>query len=112
MAERLSYRPAEVREMIGIGRTKLRELLSTGEIESFSAGRARLISRAAIERWVNQSARAGPAAEAEPEGVGAASEVSPAIPPCELDRRALGARSVTGSAITTSQAPEDLGQGA
>ncbi len=66
MAERLSYRPAEVRKLIGIGRTKLRELLSSGEIESFSVGRARLVSRAAIERWVNHgegaATQAGPVA--------------------------------------------------
>lgn len=68
MAERLSYRPAEVRKLIGIGRTKLRELLSTGEIESFSVGRARLISRAAIERWVSQAERPVAAPETQPVG--------------------------------------------
>ncbi len=74
MAERLSYRPAEVRKLIGIGRTKLRELLSSGEIESFSVGRARLVSRAAIERWVRQGEHASAATEAESGGPGEATE--------------------------------------
>lgn len=70
MTERLSYRPAEVRKLIGIGRTKLRELLSSGEIESFSVGRARLVSRTAIERWVTQSTQAATPTEAQRDELG------------------------------------------
>ena len=38
MAEPLSYRPAEVRKLIGIGRTKLRELLSSARSSRSRSG--------------------------------------------------------------------------
>ena len=107
MAERLSYRPAEVRELIGIGRTKLFELLSTGEIESFLVGRARLVSRAALEQWVSQSAQTVIAAEEEPVGLGDATEGPAARISSRRERQAPGTRSANRSATSTSQAPED-----
>ena len=106
MAERLSCRPAEVRELIGIGRTKLRELLATGEIESFSVGRARLVSRATLERWVSQSTQAPITTEAKPGRPRDATEGLAAKISSRREQRAPGTKSVNGSAITTSQAPE------
>ena len=107
MAERLSYRPAEVRKLIGIGRTKLRELLSTGEIESFSVGRARLVSRAAIERWVSQGAQAVTTTEAEPVGRGGPAGDHAADISSRRKRKARSTRSINGSGVTAGQAPED-----
>jgi excisionase family DNA binding protein len=63
MGQRLSYRPAEVRTLIGLGRTKVGELLSTGEIESFVVGRARLVPRAAIQRWLSHRTQRARSAE-------------------------------------------------
>jgi excisionase family DNA binding protein len=63
MADRLTYRPSEVRRLIGLGRTKVGELLSSGEIESFVVGRARLVTRASIERWVSHHAQVAGTAE-------------------------------------------------
>lgn len=63
MGQRLSYRPAEVRALIGLGRTKVGELLSTGEIESFVVGRARLVPRAAIQRWLSHRSQHARSAE-------------------------------------------------
>jgi excisionase family DNA binding protein len=112
MVERLSYRPAEVREMIGIGRTKLQELLSTGQIESFSVGRARLISRGALERWLSQRAQTVTAVEADPDGgAGDTSGTPTAIVSTRRERWAPSIGSVKRSAITTSETFDVLRQG-
>jgi hypothetical protein len=65
MAEPLAYRPKEVRPEGGfpIGRTKLYGLLASGEIESFTVGRARFIPRQALidymQRSLDEQAKAG-----------------------------------------------------
>lgn len=41
-------------EILGIGRTKVYELLASGEIESVRIGRNRLIPRKAVEEYVER----------------------------------------------------------
>lgn len=43
MEERIAYRPAEALRVFPIGRSLLYEKLRTGEIKSFTVGRARFI---------------------------------------------------------------------
>lgn len=51
----MAVRPAKARELIGVGKTKLYELLASGDLDSFLAGpQTRLIPIAAIERWINE----------------------------------------------------------
>jgi len=45
---RRAFRPDEVAEMIGIGRTKVYELLRSGEIRSVKVGGCRLVTAEAI----------------------------------------------------------------
>ena len=53
--ERLAYRVKEAAEMVGISETKMRELLLTGEIPSKKVGKVRLVSRLALEEWLEES---------------------------------------------------------
>jgi excisionase family DNA binding protein len=48
----LALSPSEAARILGCGRTKLYELLGTGEIKSFHLGRRRLIRLSAIEAWI------------------------------------------------------------
>jgi excisionase family DNA binding protein len=48
----LALSPTEAARILGCGRTKLYELLTSGEIKSFHLGRRRLIRLAAIESWI------------------------------------------------------------
>ena len=50
--ERLLLKPAEVVEMLGVGRSKVYEMLRTGEIPSIRMGRSIGIPRKALEKWV------------------------------------------------------------
>jgi excisionase family DNA binding protein len=48
---KMLLRPAEAAEVLGIGRTKLFELLAAGSSESVRIGNGRRIPRAAIEAF-------------------------------------------------------------
>lgn len=48
----LALSPSEAARILGCGRTKLYELLVSGEIKSFHLGRRRLIRLTAIEAWI------------------------------------------------------------
>jgi excisionase family DNA binding protein len=48
----LAVSPGEAARILGCGRTKLYELLTSGEIKSFHLGRRRLVRLAAIEAWI------------------------------------------------------------
>ena len=50
--DKLLLRPEEVAEITGLGRTKIYDLLSRGEIESVTCGRRRLIPADAVETFV------------------------------------------------------------
>jgi excisionase family DNA binding protein len=50
--EQLLLRPEEAARALGISRTKLFELIASGEIESIRIGRARRIPADVLEDWV------------------------------------------------------------
>jgi excisionase family DNA binding protein len=55
MTIRLAYRPEEVAQLLGLGRTTVFELLRSGELESVKAGRARLVPADAIDRYLSKA---------------------------------------------------------
>ena len=50
--QRLLLRIPEVAETLGIGRTKIYELIATGELPTIRLGRAVRISVSALQKWV------------------------------------------------------------
>ena len=50
--ERLLLRPAEAAERLGIGRTKVYELMASGELRSVKIGAARRVSATALADFV------------------------------------------------------------
>jgi excisionase family DNA binding protein len=46
------YRPEEVAFMLGIGRTKVYELIATGQLDSVKIGASRRVASSAIEELV------------------------------------------------------------
>ncbi len=52
MTEKWAYTPKEACEALRIGRTKLYELLSTGELKAVALGRKTLIVRQELERFL------------------------------------------------------------
>jgi excisionase family DNA binding protein len=50
--DRLLLRPAEAASRLGIGRTKLYELMATGELRSVKIGGARRVSATALADFV------------------------------------------------------------
>ncbi|ACT59327.1 helix-turn-helix domain-containing protein [Hirschia baltica] len=48
----IAVSPAEGAKMAGLGRTKLYEAISSGELPSFRIGTRRLIRVSAIEAWL------------------------------------------------------------
>lgn len=56
---RLLYPPTEAAAMLGLGRSKLYELISSGELESVKVGKSRLVPAEALENFVRRL-RVGP----------------------------------------------------
>ena len=54
MSERLLLRPVEAAEVIGIGRSKLYELLSTGELPSIRIGSSVRVPVAELRAWIER----------------------------------------------------------
>ena len=52
--QRLLLRISEVAETLGIGRTKIYEMIATGELPTVRVGRAVRISVTALQKWVEQ----------------------------------------------------------
>ena len=52
--QRLAVAPAEAARALGLGRTKLYELIATNEIASFKIGSRRLIRVSDIEAWLER----------------------------------------------------------
>jgi excisionase family DNA binding protein len=52
--QRLLLRISEVAETLGIGRTKIYEMIATGELPTVHVGRAVRISVTALQKWVEQ----------------------------------------------------------
>lgn len=54
------YSPDELWRWLGLGRTKIHELLRSGEIPSYKIGRVRRIRRRDVEAWLERNrSRAG-----------------------------------------------------
>lgn len=54
MTDRLLLRPEEAAELLGIGRSKLYDLLATGEVESVHIGSCRRIPVEGLHRYVDR----------------------------------------------------------
>ncbi len=54
MANPLLYKPEQAAEIIGIGRSKLFELIAAGHIETVQIGRSRRVPREALETYVQR----------------------------------------------------------
>jgi excisionase family DNA binding protein len=54
ISQRLLLRIPEVMSMLGLGRTKVYQLIATGELPVVRVGRAVRISRVALEKWVEE----------------------------------------------------------
>jgi excisionase family DNA binding protein len=52
LSDRLAVSPFEAAIIVGIGRTKLYEALSSGELASFKIGTRRLIRISSLEAWL------------------------------------------------------------
>ncbi len=53
-AQRLLLRVPEVAEALGLGRTKVYELIATGELPVIRLGRAVRVSVVALQKWVEE----------------------------------------------------------
>ncbi len=60
--EVLLYKPEDAARVLGIGRSKVFELMTSGELASVQIGRSRRITRAALEAFVARIASATDAA--------------------------------------------------
>lgn len=54
MTEILLYRPEDAARVLGIGRSKVFEEMAAGRLKSVRIGRARRVSRSALEEYVAQ----------------------------------------------------------
>ncbi len=61
-ADQLLYRPEDAGSVLGIGRSKVFELLASGQLASVQIGRARRIPRTALEAYVERLQQTAPAA--------------------------------------------------
>ena len=52
--DKLLFRPSEAAEAIGIGRSKVYELIASGELPSIRIGSSVRVSVAALEAWVER----------------------------------------------------------
>jgi len=57
--QRLLLRVPEAAEQLGIGRTKIYEMISTGELPTIRIGRAVRISASALQKWVELREKQG-----------------------------------------------------
>lgn len=57
--ERLLLTPEEAAACIGIGRTRIFELIRTGHIDSVRIGRSRRVSREALVEYISRLPRSG-----------------------------------------------------
>jgi excisionase family DNA binding protein len=57
--QRLLLRIPEVAETLGIGRTKIYEMIATGELPTIRVGRAVRISVSTLQKWVEEREQQG-----------------------------------------------------
>jgi len=50
----LAVRPSQAAQMLGVGMTKLYEMLGEGDLESFHIGRSRRITTASISGYIER----------------------------------------------------------
>ena len=55
MNDRLAYSVREAADIVGLGETKMRELLLRGDIASKKVGRTRLVPRWALDDWLAET---------------------------------------------------------
>ncbi len=52
--DKLLFKPAEVTEILGIGRSRVYEMLACGELPSVRIGRSIRIPASALRQWVEE----------------------------------------------------------
>jgi excisionase family DNA binding protein len=57
--QRLLLRIPEVAETLGIGRTKIYEMIATGELPTIRFGRAVRVSVSTLQKWVEEREQQG-----------------------------------------------------
>lgn len=57
-ADALAYSVDEAGERLGVGKTTFEDLVATGQIKTFKVGRRRLVSRRALESFIEKKERA------------------------------------------------------
>jgi excisionase family DNA binding protein len=57
--QRLLLRIPEVADTLGIGRTKIYEMIATGELPTIRVGRAVRISVSTLQKWVEEREQQG-----------------------------------------------------
>lgn len=57
--QRLLLRVPEVAERLGIGRTKIYEMIATGELPTLRIGQAVRVSVSALQKWVEEREQQG-----------------------------------------------------
>ena len=62
MIEKLAYGVEEATSALGISRSRIYELIASGDLKSYMEGRRRLISRRALNEYVDRKEREGRAA--------------------------------------------------
>ncbi len=76
--DKLLLKPLEAAQVIGVSRSKLYELMTSGRIESVAIGRSRRVPAEAITMFVEELRRAG-----EPSGSGASGRMGEGLVPAD-----------------------------
>ena len=65
--DKLLIRPSEVADLLGLGRTKVYEMLASGELPSVRIGKSVRVPLGALRQWVDERAKVdNPAARKDP----------------------------------------------
>jgi excisionase family DNA binding protein len=65
----LAVRPRQAAQMLGVGQTKLYELLNAGDLDSFHIGRSRRVTMASISRYIDRQLTAANGTSSPPSKV-------------------------------------------
>lgn len=68
--EKILLKPTEAAEALSLGRTRVYEMLATGELPSIRIGRSIRLPVAALQRWISERQSSLEAAHADDEVVG------------------------------------------
>ena len=60
--ERIAYRPGEAAQAVGVSRTRMYELINSGEIPSLKVGGVRRVPVDKLREWIARNSGDGPAA--------------------------------------------------